>query len=526
MPISIDDLDLPLRGSRGWDVTLRNAFGQFVDAYNEQEAATEAAVGVISGAVDANDATIAAAVSTAGTATEAALVSTLFADRLGVETAETVTYADVQAAATLAASTGRRLWVAGTLTTDQTLTVTSDADLGGLTINYTGTGVAVQVGVDSGVTFRINVVAPRVVASNKSGIGWGTVAGTVGVRAVNLNSCAEVVIPYVNNFETGLLVYGKGTGNSYNTYLIGHLSNNKVNLKLSGDATGWSNQNTYLGGRFSHNSEEGTNVSGVHHIFMDVVPNPVNTNTFIAPSIEADIPEFHAVIAGTANVLFNARWEASPAKIKWVDNSSRNLVLWGYNVHLLEETLGTSADTNIILGSTQRISTSSSGPIVSIENRTSSANAALAVMEAGARQAGANPTTAYAFLVGAQGLRGKRAADAAERLRVDNVNGRVYFGNGTATPTMYLGQFGTSGIQFNAANIVFTTDNANDIGGAGANRPRYVRAGTAVQTGAVATGSRPAAATAGAGAMVFDTTLGKPIWSTGSAWVDATGATV
>ena len=58
------------------------------------------------------------------------------------------------------------------------------------------------------------------------------------------------------------------------------------------------------------------------------------------------------------------------------------------------------------------------------------------------------------------------------------------------------------------------------------NFSRYVRAGTAVQTGAVATGSRPSASTAGAGAMVFDTTLNKPIWSDGTNWRDATGTTV
>jgi len=48
----------------------------------------------------------------------------------------------------------------------------------------------------------------------------------------------------------------------------------------------------------------------------------------------------------------------------------------------------------------------------------------------------------------------------------------------------------------------------------------------AVRPRQLATGSRPAAATAGAGAMIWDSTLGKPIWSTGSAWVDATGAAV
>lgn len=35
-----------------------------------------------------------------------------------------------------------------------------------------------------------------------------------------------------------------------------------------------------------------------------------------------------------------------------------------------------------------------------------------------------------------------------------------------------------------------------------------------------------AAVTTGAGASMFDTSLGKPIWSDGSQWVDATGATV
>lgn len=40
------------------------------------------------------------------------------------------------------------------------------------------------------------------------------------------------------------------------------------------------------------------------------------------------------------------------------------------------------------------------------------------------------------------------------------------------------------------------------------------------------TAARPTAATAGLGFQYFDTTLNKPIWSTGAAWVDATGAAV
>lgn len=83
MPISVADLNLPLRGAPGWDVSLKNAFGQFTTSLNAQETATNNAVGVISGAVDANDAAVAATV-TSGVATTAALNST-FATKVEIE---------------------------------------------------------------------------------------------------------------------------------------------------------------------------------------------------------------------------------------------------------------------------------------------------------------------------------------------------------------------------------------------------------------------------------------------------------
>jgi hypothetical protein len=64
-----------------------------------------------------------------------------------------------------------------------------------------------------------------------------------------------------------------------------------------------------------------------------------------------------------------------------------------------------------------------------------------------------------------------------------------------------------------------------DLGSA-ANMWRNAFFSSYVRVGAVATASRPSATTAGAGAHMFDTTLGKPIWSNGTAWVDATGAVV
>ena len=51
-------------------------------------------------------------------------------------------------------------------------------------------------------------------------------------------------------------------------------------------------------------------------------------------------------------------------------------------------------------------------------------------------------------------------------------------------------------------------------------------ASSVVRTGRGTTANRPAASTVGAGAQWYDTTLGKPIWSNGTVWKDATGATV
>ena len=41
------------------------------------------------------------------------------------------------------------------------------------------------------------------------------------------------------------------------------------------------------------------------------------------------------------------------------------------------------------------------------------------------------------------------------------------------------------------------------------------------RTGVFTTANRPAAAIVGQGGQVFDSTLNKPIWSTGAAWVEA-----
>lgn len=108
------------------------------------------------------------------------------------------------------------------------------------------------------------------------------------------------------------------------------------------------------------------------------------------------------------------------------------------------------------------------------------------------------------------------------RLVLNNASGgAIQVGNGTKD-MMRLVTDGTNGVQqypgstsLRGYSDAYTTEKWRIDGGTGVITP-----------GKAVTASRPTAATAGQGGMFFDTTLNKPIWSTGSAWVDATGTTV
>lgn len=356
-----------------------------------------------------------------------------------------LTHAAIQAASDQAFSDGKRLWGAGVLTTDQTLVIKSDADLGGLTINYTGSGVAVQVGEDSSVTFRRSVTLPRVIAANKIGPGWSSVAGTVGVRLVNLNACPAIIVSHIRGFETGLMSIGtSGRGNAYNTVIIGHLDNNKVNLLLTANTSGWSNQNTYIGGRYGHESAEGLNVAGVRQVAMTPgLSNPINNNKFINASFEYGTAEFHLDIAGSSNNFDNCRYEVSGgARVRWQSDATDNQILYGYQSRNIVYTTVAGAGRNHTYHSNGG-SRVSGGPVI-LEHTSGNASPVEYLLAAGATSSGADPTTAYAVRRTANSTDMKRNTDTAARLRLDHQTGRVYVGSGTADPTLYIGAVGSS----------------------------------------------------------------------------------
>lgn len=385
----------------------------------------------------------------------------------------------INAAITAAAALGARVFARGTFKIGSTVTISGNADLSDATFNYTGTTIALNVGTTTSeaTVASISAKLPNVVYVNKPGTGW--TAGTIGVRLVNLVS-SDVTVGRVTGFEDGLLLYGIGTGTSYNTIVVRHLDNNKRNVRLSADSTGWANQNTILGGRLSHNTAEGTQVSGTRHVLAENTTNVVNGNTFVGVSLESpNVVEYHVECFGWDNGFVGCRWENSTTantRVYWRAGSRGNFIQYGFgsqNIVAIVEAGSSTANPITHKYQARMFGTGSTQSALLLENNSSSANPVARVMAAGGYTSSADPTTDYTWEWQSNKLIGKRSTDAASAPRVvlDAVNG-----------------------------VVVVTR--------------------------AATGSRPVASTAGAGAMFLDSTLNKPIWSDGTNWRDATGTIV
>jgi hypothetical protein len=382
----------------------------------------------------------------------------------------------------------------GTYALSSPIVVTSHLDAAAATINYTGTGVAIQVGAGGAGVLMLakSVRLPQVVNLSKTNNGWAQVAGSVGVQVINANAC-QIVVPYVTNFETALEMRGVSAGNVFNTVTLGNLENCMIGQHFTADSSGWVNQNTFIGGQISMYSNEGTRVAGTRYILMDNVPNPINTNTWLGTSLEGDGTEYCIECnGGVYNLWIGCRFESTlGARVYWNGTATHNAIRDGYAEPIIVSAAGAYLNDVSQAGRSRNIDVSSTSGVFNLQNSSSATYPALTVMDPNVDfESGNDPATMYALAATAIGWKGKRPADTFDRVIIDTVNATVKLGNGTVAPTIYLG------------------------------------VGEPVRVAALATGSRPSASSGGVGAMMFDTTLGKPIWSNGTVWKDATGATV
>ena len=362
-----------------------------------------------------------------------------------VRVPKSVTFEDIQDALDEAKTSGETVVAGGVIDTDQTLIVECNCDFSQLVINYSGIGTAVRVGTTEGVTWRLSARLPHVRHTGKTSLGWGQVAGTIGVELVNLNSCPDILVPRVSRFEVGLAEIGtNGRGHSYNTVTIGHLENNKRNQVMMSSGSGWCNENLHLGGRFSHESAEGESVPGVKHIDLESADNnQINNNVWIKPSLEGVGNEWALDCGGVYNRVIAGRWErAGGARVRWGTKASYNVIEGGYHADRILTTSSAGATRNEINSPNRHefFGTSTSRGIGSFLNTSSSTSPAWEIM---------NPSQQdqWTWRAAATSIQGRRSTDVHPRLVLDSVRGQVLVGNGVSEPSVGFAPVGSSALR-------------------------------------------------------------------------------
>lgn len=362
--------------------------------------------------------------------------------------------AGLNAAAQAAGSTGLLYFTPGsTYTTTGTVTILGPCEGARATINYTGTGIALQVGDGTNLIQDEWLSLPKVVqAAKTTGLGWGTHNGTdisasIGVKMVRVFN-SKIFVPYVRNFAVGLLEYGAGQGADYNTIFIGHLSNNEINHQLDGDGTGWTNENVRIGGRMSHDSAElqspntaTTGQPGVRHVLISKPATQlINNQRWRDVSLEGDVPEYHVECKGSSCLFDFCRWEASVPKVK-IDGATAadNVFRGGYGLHTAVFTHANGATGTRIShrdGERWAPAPGAAGVYV-LSNGNSSADPVFALLDAGLDPSNFSGDT-WSVQFGPQRLKGKLTGDAAASPRVD-----IDFTNGLGAFT-FLGAAGSA----------------------------------------------------------------------------------
>lgn len=382
--------------------------------------------------------------------------------------------AAIQAALDYGATSGITVIASGTFKITSKVTIKGNADFSDATINVYGTP-AIALEISTGNTanpttilYNAIVRLPKLIANmTKPVTGW---AGQgIGVRTVNTYAC-QITVGNVRGFANGLLCTSYGTGSVFNSYYLGNLENNQVNLQLEpGNAGAWVNSNTYIGGTLSFESAEGVNVAGCYDINIANSTNVVNNNLFVNQSIEGDTPEFHVRCAGSYNTFQQSRWEATTPKLQFfgtsTNNATRNMVLGGYTLeNIVVSYSGTTGKDNVLFGAaTQVFEMGTSSKPLRYQNVSSSASAISRIYESGLNP-WANGTD-WSVSESAQALQAKRAADVYARLVLDYVNARMYVGDGVAAATAYIGALGASTLGC-SASVWPTVDNTNTLGDA------------------------------------------------------------
>ena len=308
-------------------------------------------------------------------------------------------------------------------------------------------------------------------------------------------------------------------GMSYNQIHLGLLKDNVIPMRLMARApNGYTNENTFFGGSMGHSGSfpyTGEEVDIVIDQSSGIFN--LNNNLFFRPSLESNNAASKAAkIGGAYNSIYMPRVENSKNygyfPIEFMEGSANCSVLGGgfglKGANILDNGFSSkyNTSTNNLVSGAAEVGT----PVLEVRNTNSSLGEAIAIT---------NTSKAKTLTFYGDG-------------RIKS-NSSGYFQTGIRWQTGDSSNLNQRGIFLGnvAPNDVASAYPAsiylNTATGAG-----YLKKGQAGLTGwqeivtalAVSTTNRPA--NPSGGYSMFDTTIGKPIWWSGTKWVDATGVVV
>jgi hypothetical protein len=395
-----------------------------------------------------------------------------------------------------------------------------------------GAPVGITVGTSSVSCDTKTINFPKILQANVDyTVDPGVLGTSIGIKIVAADACVFNV-PQIKQFSFGLDIGSDSQGVSYNTFFLGSLSSNAVNLSFRPETSGWANQNTFIGGRYGA-AYASSPQTGFRQIYLKAATNTPNANVFLNPSLEGTGPEWHIDCSGIDNMFINPRLEVTDgnATVRWNDTAQGNVIEGGYDAEQLDVTSSGTATRNSVKAARQWLSEMASPDAVWVIRNMSSSTAGIAFLPTtGGDVWNDDPQEDYTLHIADNSTRMKNASDDHARLSFTHALGRMYFGTGSVAASTYLNHDGT-GVVVNDGNLNFSPDNTHNLGTA-SKRPKIIYAGTGVissgyvRSGSSVTGSRITASSAGVGGRWYDTTLGIPIWSNGTVWKDAAGNTV
>lgn len=360
--------------------------------------------------------------------------------------------AAIQAAIDLATAQGRPLVTGeGTFRCTSTIYITCDFDGSDATFVYPDsyTGNSVVVGAEKNATpldrlYRKKIILPNV-TGGKSGSGWSSVTGSIGVLAINVMEC-DITIRDIYNCETGFKLHGLNLDCNYNKIHVDRIFQCRDSLVLHGQRTaagGSCNQNTIIGGRYALDSGEGTRVPGTNLIRLIAEGSAVscNNNTFINPSVEGAIDEnaikVEALSGGSSeyNTFYNPRFETGSAANKRIlfsgANARRNTIMYGYGVSVDMMVEEGGASTNSVYGALgSAIRTSAPRPTFGLQTSSSSGVVLAAFSPSATTAQMVSGDNAHVTLSSTELLFRNGLIDTGYQLSINPVNGALRFADG------------------------------------------------------------------------------------------------